>query len=206
MRSTPAQTTPDGEHHGASAPDGEHPPLPGGEWAIGPDGMPVREAARLVLLDAAGRALLVRGHDAHDVERTWWFTVGGGIEPGEDPVAAAVRELHEETGLRLAVADIAGPVATRSAVFDFFARSVRQREVFFVAHLDREVPQEELVRHGWTDVERAFMDELAWWSADDLADVAIEVFPRALPDLVRWLAPGWDGTLRDLGHEGEGTA
>ena len=32
--------------------------------------------------------------------RTFWTLPGGGINPGEDPSSAAVRELWEETGLR----------------------------------------------------------------------------------------------------------
>lgn len=30
----------------------------------------------------------------------WWQMPQGGIDPGEDPAAAAVRELYEETGIR----------------------------------------------------------------------------------------------------------
>src|SRR5699024_11463528 len=59
-------------------------------------------SARVLVFDAAGRVLLVRGHDADQVDRTWWFTIGGGIEPGETPRQAAVRELQEEAGISAA--------------------------------------------------------------------------------------------------------
>lgn len=177
------------------------PPVPGEGWERGPDGMPTRRAARVLLFDPDGRVLLARGHDAHQVERTWWFTVGGGIDPGEDARTAAVRELREETGLALDPSRLHGPVARRTAVFDFFARTVRQHETFFAAYLDQAVAQEDLDDSAWTDVERAFMDELAWHRAEDLHRCAIELFPAELPELVGWLRGGWDGVERSLGDQ-----
>jgi 8-oxo-dGTP diphosphatase len=37
-----------------------------------------------------------------------WYTIGGAIDPGEDPADAAVREAFEETGLRVRPARIVG--------------------------------------------------------------------------------------------------
>ena len=71
----------------------------GDDWTPGPDGLPWRRAARVILLDEADRLLLVRGHDTDQPDRGWWFTVGGGIGVGETSRDAAVREMREETGL-----------------------------------------------------------------------------------------------------------
>ncbi len=171
----------------------------GPDWVEGPDGVPFRRGARLVLVDALDRVLMVRGHDVDNPSRSWWFTVGGGIDPGETGVAAAVRELHEEAGLVVDPADVVGPVARRRAVFDFAARTVRQDEEFYFARLDEPGPMD---THGWTDVERAFMDELRWWDLDALELVVEEVFPEAFVPLVRDLLAGWDGVVRDLPDEG----
>ena len=170
----------------------------GPEWVPGADGLPFRRGARLLLLDARDRVLMVRGHDMDQPERQWWFTVGGGIDPGESARDAAARELFEEAGLRVEAADIVGPVARRTAVFAFLRRSVRQDEEFFLARLD---DPDELTTRGWTDVERAFMDEVRWWDLDDLALVPDEVFPEGLVDLVRGLLHGWDGEVRHLADQ-----
>lgn len=42
----------------------------------------VRTSARVVLLDEQDRVLLMRGHDPKTPDLPFWFTVGGGIEPG----------------------------------------------------------------------------------------------------------------------------
>ncbi|MFT3889139.1 MAG: NUDIX domain-containing protein [Arachnia sp.] len=172
-------------------------PLPGEGWALGPDGMPHRDAARVLLFDHAGRLLLVNAHDAQNPERTWWFTVGGGIDDGETAREAAAREVREETGLELDPASFVGPVAVRSSVFDFFARHVRQDEEYFVARIDR--APSALDTAGWTDVERAFMDGLGWFTSEEIAELDVEVFPVELPELLESLADGWDGTVRRLG-------
>lgn len=55
----------------------------------------------LVVLWHEGRVLMV-----YERERECWELPGGGIEPGESPRQAAVRELWEETGQRLDTGDL----------------------------------------------------------------------------------------------------
>jgi 8-oxo-dGTP pyrophosphatase MutT (NUDIX family) len=47
-----------------------------------------------IILDDRGRVLLQRSSDDGK-----WYTIGGAIDPGEEPAEAVVREVQEETGL-----------------------------------------------------------------------------------------------------------
>ncbi|TQK75885.1 ADP-ribose pyrophosphatase YjhB (NUDIX family) [Rarobacter incanus] len=167
-------------------------------WSVAPDGVREREAARVVLMDLRGRALLVRGHDTDQPERSWWFTVGGGIEPGEDARAAAVREVREETGIVLNLDALIGPIVSRTGIFDFFRETCRQHELIFAVWLDNDALAA-LDNSGWTEAERDVLDELAWWSGAELRAQGLEYFPAELPDLIDDLASGWDGRVRELG-------
>ncbi|WP_336707210.1 NUDIX hydrolase [Oerskovia sp. USHLN155] len=175
----------------------------GPDWVLGPDGLRHRRGARVLLLDAADRVLLARGHDTDQPDRSWWFTIGGGIEPGESDLDAAVREVREETGLHLDPATLEGPVWTRSAIFDFYRERCRQDEVFYLARLTDQHTSRPLTRDGWTEVEHDVVDEMRWWTLPELRTVTIEVFPAGLSDLLEPLLGGWDGSTRHLGEATE---
>src|SRR3954463_5657568 len=61
-----------------------------------------RVGAYGVSRDEAGRVLLARGSDAGEFPG-FWSLPGGGVEQGEHPDDAVVREFGEETGLRVRV-------------------------------------------------------------------------------------------------------
>jgi 8-oxo-dGTP diphosphatase len=64
-----------------------------------------RVAAYNVCLDAQDRLLVCR-LSAITERPGWWTLPGGGVEFGEHPEHAALRELHEETGLRGRIAEL----------------------------------------------------------------------------------------------------
>ena len=66
-----------------------------------------RLGAYSICLDEAGRILLAR-LSALEVDVGAWTLPGGGVDFGEHPDAAAVRELREETGLEGAIDHVAG--------------------------------------------------------------------------------------------------
>jgi len=91
-----------------------------------------RTAARVLLLDDADRVLLLSGTDPQ-VDSRWWITPGGGVETGEELADAALRELVEETGLRVADNRLIGPIWHREAEFTFTGIDYVQTEYYFVA-------------------------------------------------------------------------
>jgi len=141
-----------------------------------------RSSGRVLLVDRDDRVLLLRGTDPGDPRAGhWWFTPGGGLEPGESAEQGARRELLEETGLDLA--ELGPPVWVRTAEFTFMGRPYRQAETFFLARVDTHAVD----FGGHSDVERASVQAFRWWSLDDL-DAAVEaVHPSALAAELRLL-------------------
>jgi 8-oxo-dGTP pyrophosphatase MutT (NUDIX family) len=69
-----------------------------------------------------------------DSYRNWGFPKGH-LEPGEDPAAAAVREVAEETGL--AEVAVHGPIETIDWHFRFRGRLIHKVCHFYLLHTDQ---------------------------------------------------------------------
>lgn len=168
------------------------------EWPRDAEGFYHRQAARVVAVNEHLEALLVRGHDFSDAAHWWWFTVGGGLEPGETPHEAAVREFFEETGYRLDPETLIGPVLRRHATFDFHQLTCKQDEDFFFVKLPG-TPC--FSREHETAVEKQVIDELKWWNLAELEQVVARgtvVYPLDFVSLVRGWLRGWDGNTREI--------
>ncbi|MFD3701214.1 NUDIX hydrolase [Streptomyces sp. NPDC058646] len=154
-----------------------------------------RPAARVICLDAAHRILLLRWRDPLDGNEVWGLP-GGGMEPGETPLATARRELSEETGLDPAA------VLDRSVPVELDARWNGKRyvgtEQFFLAHFAGGSPSP--VRTGLLPYEQVNLHRHAWIPWSDLDSLPDPVVPPQLLAVLGALMPeGPWGRRLDIG-------
>ncbi|HWF79018.1 MAG TPA: NUDIX domain-containing protein [Streptosporangiaceae bacterium] len=142
-----------------------------------------RRAGRVLVVDAAGRVLLLHGFDPARPEEPYWFTVGGGAQPGESLVQAAARELFEESGISARPEDLGEPVWHEVADFNFDGRWFRQEQDFFFLR----VGSPDVRGDALTDEEAAVVTGHRWWTIDELESTGESFYPAELPALLRRL-------------------
>ena len=118
-------------------------------------------------VDSAGRIMLVR----HAGQGDGWGTLGGAVEPGESPAAAAVRETREEIGadielIRL-IDVLGGPEYEVS-----YPNGDRAAYVTAV--------YEARIVAGSPAPGDGELSDLGWFTADELSALSLNVFARAL--------------------------
>jgi 8-oxo-dGTP pyrophosphatase MutT (NUDIX family) len=145
---------------------------------------PVRLAGRIIVLDPGNRVLLFR-YDDPPPFGVHWATPGGGLDPGEDYHAGAVRELREETGWT----DV--PVGNQEVLRHdrtllHRAEVMRQHERFFLARVD--VP-----RRPVGDVNGMHASDgiaaVRWWTLAELESTEETILPPHLASVLRNLIP-----------------
>jgi signal peptidase I len=151
------------------------------------DGPWRRPTVRVVTLDPTDRVLLFRVQDTDGSGQTWWETPGGGIDPGEEPIATGVRELREELGH----ADV--PVVSLNRVVERSTSAAATSFVKVEHLLAARLPDDRVLTDGWTDAERRDILDWRWWSVAELATTAERTIPDGLPDLVAVARAALDG-------------
>jgi 8-oxo-dGTP pyrophosphatase MutT (NUDIX family) len=137
-----------------------------------------RYAARVLVLDPAGRVLLFNWANRSN-GTNWWATPGGGLEAGEKSVDAARRELMEECGIQ--GTDLQGPLWRSDHFFRSGADLVHQFETFFATRVNSDAVRTD----GLDAVEADLILGHRWWSAADLDVTSERVFPVDLADRLR---------------------
>lgn len=131
-----------------------------------------RPAARILLVDGAGRALMFRF--TPDDRPPFWCTPGGAVDPGESYEQAARRELLEETGLDR---DCGPQVARRQVEF----RTIEGVEVEADERYFRvDVDAHDVTAAGHTVLEQRVMKSWRWFTRQELAVHDEPYFPTDL--------------------------
>jgi 8-oxo-dGTP pyrophosphatase MutT (NUDIX family) len=150
-----------------------------------PDDLPIveRHVVRLVVLDPAGHVLLFHTRDSTDPSLgTCWELPGGGIEPGESHVDAAVRELREETGIAATAEQIGPPTWRRDATYRYRGERRLQHERVVSVRLPDPTPEVDAARRD--DDERADCFGWRWWDVPAIVDSDDRFYPGRLPHLL----------------------
>lgn len=145
-----------------------------------------RVAAYALIVDEE-RLLMSQLSDLVDGAAGLWTLPGGGVDPGEEPLAAVVREVHEETGQRVLVD---GLVQVQSAHWaEGRGGGSRQHEDFHALRLIhrarclRPRPVQVMELDGSTGA-------AAWVPFEELPDLPLAAMVReALPELAPELVP-----------------
>jgi 8-oxo-dGTP pyrophosphatase MutT (NUDIX family) len=134
-------------------------------------------------VDSRGRLLLLRGFDPANPGHPFWFTIGGGIDPGESMAEAAARELREEAGINVHAAALGEPVWRRATAFSFDGTRYQQEEEYFLLRADLD----DVSFDGMDDFEKETLTGYRWLSPDELESLGEPFFPAELPQLLREL-------------------
>lgn len=154
-----------------------------GAFRLGP--MTTVESARALLVDPQDRVLLMRlasGRVALEPtasRQTFWLTPGGSLQSGESFENALLREIFEETGLRLSHPGQWIWTSPKRIVRD--GRSVDTLARVYI----QRVPSFEPMPTALTVEERESFCEFRWWSIDEIAASSETFVPRQLAFLLK---------------------
>ena len=138
-----------------------------------------RETARIMLLNGDGELLMMNTHwDPGTGLPPRWLTPGGGIDPGESILEAAVRELFEETGLEVSP-EALGELVTSIPFKMVWANGQYETGI---AHFYKLTLADDfsLSDANWTNDEHRDVIEWRWWEPRALIASGERVGPPGL--------------------------
>ena len=154
-----------------------------------------RTAVRVIVITDDDHVLLFADTDPGVPGVHWWVTPGGGVDPGETERQTGVRELFEETGLRVAEDALVGPLARRRVQHGYSDQVLDQTETFYLVR----TPRFEVDIAGHTPEEQLTLQGHRWWPRAELADAGEWVWPGELAELINRAETGQRQPPLDLG-------
>ena len=142
-----------------------------------------RETARIVLTNASGEVFLLLTHFDPEVQLPpRWITPGGGIDEGETPIEAAIRELREETGLSVTAEQLGEQIWQTEGKW-LWGDGVNHHTYvdYFYAH---KVDDFQLDNSDWTEDEHRDVLEFRWWDVNELSKSEHQVGPRGFVEFL----------------------
>lgn len=134
----------------------------------------LRVTARVLPVNHRGEVLLLLDQDPGEPGVLRWGTIGGAVDPGETLHDAAVREMHEETGIAIEAAHLLGPVHHDVVPFSYGGRPFVGDSTFFAIALAHDV---EVVFDHLEPLEVDNVLDHGWWSPEALAADGRAVLP-----------------------------
>jgi len=123
-----------------------------------------RITARVLPVNARGEVMLLFGIDPLYTQHPYWFTIGGGVDEGESLADAGVRELAEETGIKISSDQLIGPFHRGRHEFAFNGVPWVSDSHFYAVALDEVSVSFDGPQAG----EAGFITDWAWWQPQDL--------------------------------------
>jgi 8-oxo-dGTP pyrophosphatase MutT (NUDIX family) len=141
-----------------------------------------RDAVRVVLTDGGGLVLLFHVLTPDQAPDGWWELPGGGIDPGESYLDAAIREIREETRLVLDPALVSPPSWRRDTTWVSRGRRRLQHEVVVHARIAADRPG--VADGGRTPQEVEDFVTHRWWPVPEITASRARFYPGRLPELL----------------------
>ena len=159
------------------------------------EGLPYRLCVGVMLLNGQGQVFVGRRADRPDAPEgvgTWWQMPQGGLDEGEEPEAAARRELEEETGVRSArfIARTRGwhlydlPAELVGVAWE--GRYRGQKQMWFAARFEGEESEIDL---GPREGQEQEFDAWRWVTVAELPGLVVPFKRKVYASVIRELGP-----------------